>query len=200
MVDAVFSATVRQLRRTASCCSPRSLPIRREELHRGLHNADFPGTRSGIVTQKEWSRYGNDPATATSRSRARTPATNHGGRRRRFSQSGALGRQTAKTSAGAPRGLSRGFLLDSGLWRLQDRCHNDSIPSGLRCRSWFRGSLHYVVPGGALHAVLVRIVVNNRMLSAEVVERWRRRRRRPFERGTLPRVRRSLRTLKAAVS
>src|SRR4029077_20483989 len=67
MVDAVVSAALRQLRRTASCGSPRPLSIRREEFHRGLHNADVPGTRSGIVTHPEWSSHGNDTATATSR-------------------------------------------------------------------------------------------------------------------------------------
>src|SRR5207302_4431682 len=64
--------------------------------------------------------------------------------------------------------------------------------------SFWRG-LHQVVARGALHSVLIRIVINDRMYAAEVIE-WRRRRGRgPLERSRLPRVRWSLGSFKATV-
>src|SRR6266478_5759935 len=50
-----------------------------------------------------------------------------------------------------------------------------------------RRSLHNVVTHRTLHAVLIGIVVNHRMLTAKIVER-RRRRRAPLQRSALPRI------------
>src|SRR5579871_772416 len=70
----------------------------------------------------------------------------------------------------------------------------------LSCLGYFlRGRLHDVVARRTLDAVLIRVVINDRVLAAEIVE-WRRRRgRRPLERGCLPGVGRRRNPFEAAV-
>src|SRR5208283_1337376 len=60
--------------------------------------------------------------------------------------------------------------------------------------------LHQVVGRRTLDSVLIRIVIDHRMHSAEIIEWWRRRRRGPLERCRLPRIGRRWRALETAVN
>src|SRR5580658_1794793 len=62
----------------------------------------------------------------------------------------------------------------------------------------FRRRLHHKVAGGALQTVLMRVMINNRMIATEIVPR-RGRWNAPFERCSLPRIRHGLFSAKSAI-
>src|SRR5271170_6079033 len=114
--------------------------------------------------------------------------------------------------------LSEPFAVRVGRGRAIGECAVDDIsslfpriyfcPSSLQFRNMLarhlfvqnllRRSLHHKVAGGSLQTVLIRVMINNRMISTEIVP-GRRRWNAPFERSSLPRVCGSLLSAKTAV-
>src|ERR1700674_2673707 len=98
-----------------------------------------------------------------------------------------------------PDPLPRGGVARPLVYRYLKPLFFALFESSVDCLRLLGRILHHKIALGAFHSILIRIVVNDGMLTSEIVPRWGRGNA-PFERGCVPWILRGLLAAESAVN